>query len=49
MGQPLRLSLLSVSSVPVLLKRGTDKIVMGLIEELLKKARSVKGRDDIKG
>ncbi|XP_010470145.1 PREDICTED: chaperonin 60 subunit alpha 1, chloroplastic [Camelina sativa] len=42
--------LLSVTSGanPVSLKRGIDKTVLGLIEELQKKARPVKGRDDIK-
>ncbi|KAL1209524.1 Chaperonin 60 subunit alpha 1 [Cardamine amara subsp. amara] len=42
--------LLSVTSGanPVSLKRGIDKTVQGLIEELQKKARPVKGRDDIK-
>ncbi|CAN8247190.1 unnamed protein product [Cochlearia groenlandica] len=42
--------LLSVTSGanPVSLKRGIDKTVQGLIEELEKKARPVKGRNDIK-
>ncbi|CAD5319709.1 unnamed protein product [Arabidopsis thaliana] len=42
--------LLSVTSGanPVSLKRGIDKTVQGLIEELQKKARPVKGRDDIR-
>uniref|UniRef100_A0A1J3D4F0 RuBisCO large subunit-binding protein subunit alpha, chloroplastic n=1 Tax=Noccaea caerulescens TaxID=107243 RepID=A0A1J3D4F0_NOCCA len=42
--------LLSVTSGanPVSLKRGIDKTVAGLIEELEKKARPVKGRNDIK-
>lgn len=31
------------------LKRGIDKTVQGLIEELEKRARPVEGRDDIKG
>ncbi|CAA7049016.1 unnamed protein product [Microthlaspi erraticum] len=41
--------LLSVTSGanPVSLKRGIDKTVQGLIEELEKKARPVKGRNDI--
>lgn len=34
---------------PVSLKRGIDKTVQALIEELEKKARPVKGRNDIKG
>lgn len=43
--------LLSVTSGanPVSLKRGIDKTVQALIEELEKKARPVKGRNDIKG
>lgn len=47
----IKLGLLSVTSGanPVSLKRGIDKTVLGLIEELEKKARPVKGRDDIKG
>lgn len=46
----IKLGLLSVTSGanPVSLKRGIDKTVLGLIEELEKKARPVKGRDDIK-
>ncbi|KAJ8543961.1 hypothetical protein K7X08_025579 [Anisodus acutangulus] len=45
----IKLGLLSVTSGanPVSLKRGIDKTVLGLIEELEKKARPVKGRDDI--
>ena len=31
------------------LKRGIDKTVQGLIDELEKKARPVKGGDDVKG
>lgn len=34
---------------PVSLKKGIDKTVLSLIDELEKKARPVKGRDDIKG
>lgn len=34
---------------PVSLKRGIDKTVQGLVQELEKKARAVKGGDDIKG
>lgn len=47
----IKLGLLSVTSGanPVSLKRGIDKTVQGLIEELEKKARPVKGGDDIKG
>ena len=43
--------LLSVTSGanPVSLKRGIDKTVQALIEELEKKARPVKGGSDIKG
>ncbi|KAJ9559004.1 hypothetical protein OSB04_013618 [Centaurea solstitialis] len=46
----IKLGLLSVTSGanPVSLKKGIDKTVAGLIEELEKKARPVKGRDDIK-
>ncbi|OMO91559.1 Chaperonin Cpn60 [Corchorus olitorius] len=46
----IKLGLLSVTSGanPVSLKRGIDKTVQGLVEELEKKARPVKGRDDIK-
>ncbi|KAF4351430.1 hypothetical protein G4B88_024811, partial [Cannabis sativa] len=46
----IKLGLLSVTSGanPVSLKRGIDKTVQGLIVELEKKARPVKGRDDIK-
>ncbi|XLS83729.1 hypothetical protein HN51_033895 [Arachis hypogaea] len=46
----IKLGLLSVTSGanPVSLKRGIDKTVQGLIEELEKKSRAVKGGDDIK-
>ncbi|XP_054816047.1 ruBisCO large subunit-binding protein subunit alpha [Prosopis cineraria] len=46
----IKLGLLSVTSGanPVSLKRGIDKTVQGLVVELEKKARAVKGRDDIK-
>nr|AFK45390.1 unknown [Lotus japonicus] len=46
----IKLGLLSVTSGanPVSLKRGIDKTVAALIEELEKKARPVKGGDDIK-
>lgn len=46
----IKLGLLSVTSGanPVSIKRGIDKTVLALIEELEKKARPVKGRDDIK-
>lgn len=47
----IKLGLLSVTSGanPVSVKRGIDKTVQGLIQELEKKARPVEGRDDIKG
>nr|AAC68501.1 chaperonin 60 alpha subunit [Canavalia lineata] len=46
----IKLGLLSVTSGanPVSLKRGIDKTVQGLVEELEKRARPVKGGDDIK-
>ncbi|KAK9999116.1 hypothetical protein SO802_018719 [Lithocarpus litseifolius] len=46
----IKLGLLSVTSGanPVSIKKGIDKTVLGLVEELEKKARPVKGRDDIK-
>ncbi|KAL2239843.1 ruBisCO large subunit-binding protein subunit alpha [Sesamum indicum] len=46
----IKLGLLSVSSGanPVSIKKGIDKTVLGLVDELEKKARPVKGRDDIK-
>ncbi|CAA3025181.1 ru large subunit-binding subunit alpha [Olea europaea subsp. europaea] len=46
----IKLGLLSVTSGanPVSVKKGIDKTVLGLVEELEKKARPVKGRDDIK-
>ncbi|KAJ0876611.1 putative chaperonin Cpn60/TCP-1 family, groEL-like apical domain superfamily [Helianthus annuus] len=46
----IKLGLLSVTSGanPVALKKGIDKTVLGLVEELEKRARPVKGRDDIK-
>ncbi|KAB1226492.1 RuBisCO large subunit-binding protein subunit alpha, chloroplastic [Morella rubra] len=46
----IKLGLLSVTSGanPVSIKRGIDKTVQGLVEELEKAARPVKGRDDIK-
>ncbi|KAG6435194.1 hypothetical protein SASPL_100064 [Salvia splendens] len=46
----IKLGLLSVTSGanPVLLKRGIDKAVQGLIGELENRARPIKGRDDIK-
>lgn len=47
----IKLGLLNVTSGanPVAVKKGIDKTVLGLVEELEKKARPVKGRDDIKG
>ncbi|ERM94840.1 ruBisCO large subunit-binding protein subunit alpha [Amborella trichopoda] len=46
----IKLGLLSVTSGanPVSIKKGIDKVVQGLVEELEKKARPIKGRDDIK-
>ncbi|KNA04068.1 hypothetical protein SOVF_203080, partial [Spinacia oleracea] len=46
----IRQGLLSVTSGanPVSLKRGIDKTILGLIEELEKRARPVNGREDIK-
>ncbi|KVI09322.1 Chaperone, tailless complex polypeptide 1 [Cynara cardunculus var. scolymus] len=46
----IKLGLLSVTSGanPVSIKKGIDKTVHALIEELEKRARPVKGRDDIK-
>ncbi|GJR05504.1 RuBisCO large subunit-binding protein subunit alpha, partial [Tanacetum coccineum] len=46
----IKLGLLSVTSgaKPVSLKKGIDKTVLGLIEEVEKRARPVKGRDDIR-
>lgn len=47
----IKLGLLSVTSGanPVSIKKGIDKTVQKLVEELEKKARPVKGRADIKG
>ncbi|KAJ4977711.1 hypothetical protein NE237_008491 [Protea cynaroides] len=46
----INLGLLSVTSGanPISIKKGIDKTVQKLVEELEKKARPVKGRDDIK-
>lgn len=46
----IKLGLLSVTSGanPVSIKKGIDKTVLGLVEELEKAARPIKGRDDIK-
>lgn len=47
----VNLGLLYVSSGsnPVSLKKGIDKTVRGLLEELRRKSKPVKGRKDIKG
>lgn len=47
----IKLGLLSVTSGanPVSVKKGIDKTVAGLVEELQKKSRPVKGSGDIKG
>lgn len=47
----IKLGLLSVSSGanPVSIKKGIDKTVQALVEELEKKSRPIKGRDDVKG
>jgi len=47
----IKLGLLSVTSGanPVSIKKGIDKTVAALVEELEKLARPVKGGDDIKG
>ncbi|XP_047319590.1 ruBisCO large subunit-binding protein subunit alpha [Impatiens glandulifera] len=46
----IKLGLLSVTSGanPVSIKKGIDKTIQALVEELEKKARPVKGREDIK-
>ncbi|KAL5985171.1 hypothetical protein ACLOJK_036409 [Asimina triloba] len=46
----IKLGLLSVTSGanPVSVKKGIDRTVQGLVEELEKKARPIKGRDDVK-
>ncbi|GFQ03794.1 rubisco large subunit-binding protein subunit alpha chloroplastic [Phtheirospermum japonicum] len=46
----IKLGLLSVTSGanPVSLKKGIEKTVQGLVDELENKARPIKGRDDIK-
>ncbi|KAK4492716.1 hypothetical protein RD792_003536 [Penstemon davidsonii] len=46
----IKLGLLSVTSGanPVSLKKGIEKTVNGLVDELERKARPIKGRDDIK-
>ncbi|KAJ0019980.1 hypothetical protein Pint_32108 [Pistacia integerrima] len=46
----IKLGLLSVTSGanPVSVKKGIDKTVQGLVQELERKARPVKGREDIK-
>lgn len=47
----IKLGLLSVTSGAnaVSVKKGIDKTVRGLVDELEKKARPIKGRNDIKG
>lgn len=47
----IKLGLLNVTSGanPIAIKKGIDKTVVALIEELKRQARPVKGRDDIKG
>lgn len=47
----IKLGLLTVTSGanPVSIKKGIDKTVQGLVEELEKKSRPIKGRDDVKG
>ena len=47
----IKLGLLSVTSGanPVSIKKGIDKTVQSLVEELEKKSRPVKGSGDIKG
>lgn len=47
----IKLGLLSVTSGanPVSIKKGIDKTILALIEELENKSRPVKGRDEIKG
>lgn len=47
----IKLGLLNVTSGanPINIKKGIDKTVTALIEELRNQARSVKGREDIKG
>ncbi|KAH9327602.1 hypothetical protein KI387_007780 [Taxus chinensis] len=46
----IKLGLLNVTSGanPVAIKKGIDKTVQGIVQELEKKARPVKGREDIK-
>lgn len=46
----IKLGLLNVTSGanPIAVKKGIDKTVVALVEELKKKSRPVKGRDDIK-
>lgn len=47
----IKLGLLNVTSGanPINIKKGIDKTVTALIEELKNQARAVKGREDIKG
>lgn len=47
----IKLGLLNVGAGanPIALKKGIDKTVIALVDELKKHSRPVKGRDDIKG
>jgi chaperonin GroEL (HSP60 family) len=45
----LGLSNVSAGANPVAIKRGIDKTITALVEELKKQSRPVKGRDDIQG
>ena len=47
----IKLGLLTVTSGanPVAIKKGIDKTVSAIVEELRRRARPLKGRDDIKG
>lgn len=47
----IKLGILNVTSRanPIAIKKGIDKTVSALVEELKKTSRPVKGREDIKG